>query len=199
MALFAGDNGIMTGDELCYDYNFDSYNSKNVQVCRCGADKCRGVLGPKAKEDRRQKPEQEPVADSTSGLAGAKRKLAQIFDESTSGLSKKRKLVTARVSVVKKATAKSMSQSPKTGINRRPSVLKRIVNGAKDKAVRKRVVSSSSVGEALISRTTARPLSRSESVKAKAQSVRRNVVRTVKGGRRGGNRSIALIAAEEDA
>lgn len=49
MALFAGDNPIMTGEELTYDYNFDPFSAKNVQECRCGSDNCRGVLGPKPK------------------------------------------------------------------------------------------------------------------------------------------------------
>lgn len=49
MALFAGDNPIMTGDELTYDYNFDPFSAKNVQECRCGSENCRGVLGPKPK------------------------------------------------------------------------------------------------------------------------------------------------------
>ncbi|KAI9798601.1 MAG: hypothetical protein M1825_005299 [Sarcosagium campestre] len=50
MALFAGDKGISTGDELTYDYNFDPFSVKNVQKCRCGAASCRGVLGPRPKE-----------------------------------------------------------------------------------------------------------------------------------------------------
>ena len=57
MALFAGDQGIMTGDELTYDYNFDPFSQKNVQECRCGTKNCRGVLGPKAKEEKRPKEE----------------------------------------------------------------------------------------------------------------------------------------------
>ncbi|KAI9737979.1 MAG: hypothetical protein M1834_009349 [Cirrosporium novae-zelandiae] len=46
MALFAGEQGIMTGEELTYDYNFDPFSVKNVQECRCGAPSCRGFLGP---------------------------------------------------------------------------------------------------------------------------------------------------------
>ena len=129
------------------------------------------------------------------GAEGGDYLLAQIFDESTSGLNKKRKLATTRVSLVKK-TVKSTSASPKKGINRRPSVLKRIVNNAKDRAVQKRVVSTSSAVEALIPRPVERPLSRRESVKAKAESVRRNVVRTVKGGRPGSKRSMRPIIDE---
>lgn len=52
MALFAGDEGIMTGEELTYDYNFESNNKENVTICRCGAPSCRGVLGPKTKEPK---------------------------------------------------------------------------------------------------------------------------------------------------
>ncbi|KAF1344743.1 hypothetical protein BDV97DRAFT_303698, partial [Delphinella strobiligena] len=47
MALFAGENGIMTGEELTYDYNFDPYSTTNVQKCLCGASNCRQILGPK--------------------------------------------------------------------------------------------------------------------------------------------------------
>lgn len=59
MALFAGDAPIMTGDELTYDYNFDPFSAKNVQVCLCGEVNCRGVLGPKPKDQKSAK------ADST--------------------------------------------------------------------------------------------------------------------------------------
>lgn len=52
MALFAGEKGVMTGEELTYDYNFNPYSVKNVQQCRCGAASCRGILGPKPKEIR---------------------------------------------------------------------------------------------------------------------------------------------------
>ncbi|KAM0325080.1 hypothetical protein ACHAQA_007619 [Verticillium albo-atrum] len=66
MALFAGDNPIMTGDELTYDYNFDPFSAKNVQICLCGEEECRGVLGPKPKGPKPVK------SDKTDGKAGAK-------------------------------------------------------------------------------------------------------------------------------
>ena len=186
MALFAGDRGIMTGDELTYDYNFDPFSQKNVQECRCGAKNCRGVLGPKAKEEKKPKEEASGLT-STSNLAGAKRKLAQIFDDSTSGFTKKRKLSTTRASrsstVIKTASIRSSSLSPKKAINRRPSVLKRIVNSAKHKATQKRVVSTSSAREALLLQASVRPRSRRESIKVKAETVRRSVVKTVRGSR----------------
>ncbi|KAF2654165.1 hypothetical protein K491DRAFT_601390 [Lophiostoma macrostomum CBS 122681] len=69
MALFAGSRGIMTGEELTYDYNFDPFSSKTMQTCRCGTRSCRGVLGPKPKH---QQPQKESLA--TTIVAGAKRK-----------------------------------------------------------------------------------------------------------------------------
>jgi histone-lysine N-methyltransferase ASH1L len=182
MALFAGDQGIMTGDELTYDYNFDPFSQKNVQECRCGAKNCRGVLGPKAKEEKRPKEEVNRPASSNS-LAGAKRKLAQIFDGKTSGLTKKRKITASRsTNLIKTSHLRSTkSLSPRKGINRRSSVLKRMVNSAKEKAIQKRVISRSSASNTLLPQASARPLSRRESVKAKAGTMRRSVVRTVKG------------------
>ncbi|KAI9842351.1 MAG: hypothetical protein M1838_003167 [Thelocarpon superellum] len=52
MALFAGEHGVMSGEELSYDYNFDPFSVKNVQQCRCGSSQCRGVLGPRPKEPK---------------------------------------------------------------------------------------------------------------------------------------------------
>ncbi|KAI9752770.1 MAG: hypothetical protein M1815_000283 [Lichina confinis] len=52
MALFAAEKGIMTGDELTYDYNFDPFSTKSVQKCLCGSANCRGVLGPRAKDGK---------------------------------------------------------------------------------------------------------------------------------------------------
>ncbi|KAF2786624.1 hypothetical protein K505DRAFT_259494 [Melanomma pulvis-pyrius CBS 109.77] len=74
MALFAGSRGIMTGEELTYDYNFDPFSSKNIQECRCGTPSCRGVLGPKPK-----KPIQEERSLAATLLAGTKRKFSEVF------------------------------------------------------------------------------------------------------------------------
>ncbi|KAF2482169.1 hypothetical protein BDY17DRAFT_325651 [Neohortaea acidophila] len=43
MAVFAGEDGVMTGDELTYDYNFDNFGATK-QLCYCGASNCRGTL-----------------------------------------------------------------------------------------------------------------------------------------------------------
>jgi len=92
MALFAGPRGIMTGEELTYDYNFECvflsqlhswmpianstspFSQKNIQQCRCGTESCRGVLGPKPKK---------PVEDksfTSAIIAGTKRRFHDIVD-----------------------------------------------------------------------------------------------------------------------
>ncbi|KAJ8106953.1 hypothetical protein OPT61_g9197 [Boeremia exigua] len=94
MALFAGSRGVMTGEELTYDYNFDPFSQKNIQECRCGTESCRGVLGPKPK-----KPVEERSIASAF-IAGTKRKLqdflgsARAKSESATGSPKKRKMFT---------------------------------------------------------------------------------------------------------
>lgn len=55
MALFAGDRGIMTGEELTYDYNFDPYSLKNVQECRCGEEGVEAYWDRNRKRRRRRK------------------------------------------------------------------------------------------------------------------------------------------------
>ena len=99
MALFAGDNGIMTGEELTYDYNFDPFSAKNVQECRCGAEGCRGVLGPKPKEIKEAL---KPIA------TGGKRKLQQVMEDAVETVTKKRKVVVP--SSVKSAFANVKAQ-----------------------------------------------------------------------------------------
>ncbi len=218
MALFAGDKGIMTGDELTYDYNFDPFSQKNVQECRCGSGKCRGVLGPKAKEERKPKSEKEPETFAASRLAGAKRKFADFLDEGTNRWNKRPKLavpMSAVAALKKVTTVKSRSKSPaqasvcrstqsspskavgraslvkkpalrattRGAITRRPSMLKRIVNGATEKPFTRRTASHSSSSEALLEGKTDQPLTRADSMKAKAASIRKSVVRTVRGTR----------------
>lgn len=44
MGVFAGsEGGIMSGEELTYDYNFDNFGEQ-AQKCYCGTAKCRGTL-----------------------------------------------------------------------------------------------------------------------------------------------------------
>ena len=214
MALYAG-KGIMTGDELTYDYNFDPFSQKNVQECRCGSSKCRGVLGPKPKDERKPKTEKESAA---SKLAGVKRKMTEILDNGSDHWNKRPKLAVPKsaVAVFKKVTAtgtrpatatvysstrptpvneagkaalikkpalRAASMSTRGAIARRPSsMLKRIVNDAKGKTMTpRRTPSKSSASEALIQAKSERPLSRKDSMRAKATSLRNNVIRTVRG------------------
>ena len=111
MALFAGDNGIMTGEELTYDYNFNPYSVKNVQECRCGADGCRGVLGPKPKEVR------EALKPITTG---GKRKMQQVVEDAAETLSKQRKIavpstVKLAFKTAKAQTSRRLSQAKVLG------------------------------------------------------------------------------------
>ncbi|OAA75043.1 SET domain protein [Akanthomyces lecanii RCEF 1005] len=89
MALFAGDKPIMTGDELTYDYNFDPFSAKNVQKCLCGAENCRGVLGPRPRE---AKPPKTDLKKAVKGsIKAGKRKLKEMLGEEASGNDKTKK------------------------------------------------------------------------------------------------------------
>ncbi len=81
MALFAGDNPIMSGDELTYDYNFDPFSAKNVQECRCGSDNCRGFLGPKPKPVKEIRPLKESIKDV---VKAGKRKIKELLGQAVS-------------------------------------------------------------------------------------------------------------------
>jgi [histone H3]-lysine4 N-trimethyltransferase ASH1L len=237
MALFAGDRGIMTGDELTYDYNFDPFSQKNVQKCRCGSLKCRGVLGPKPKDERKPKADKDVVPSAAGKLAGAKRKIAEILEEGTERWSKKPKLAVpklavaafkkltttsstiktppraqiysstrsspakglSRAALVKRPALRAASLSTRGAIARRPSMLRRIVQGASEKVAARprRVVSRSSASEALIQDRSEASLTRTESMKAKAATLRRNVVRTVRGATGGGERTLRPVLLED--
>lgn len=197
MALFAGENGVMTGEELTYDYNFDPYSQKNVQECRCGAKNCRGYLGPKTKDAKKQGSEEQEDKRPESRLAGAKRKIAEVLDESTSKLNKKKKVsiveakvysptreassikVTKKVILQKKSNT-GPSSTVKASLARRPSKLKRIIDAARDDATKKRVASGAS-GEALIGGPKAKGLSRSTSIREKAHDLKTRAVRSMRG------------------
>ena len=226
MALFAGNRGIMTGEELTYDYNFDPYSQKNVQECRCGADNCRGFLGPRPKEERKQKSPENDTKKSGK-LAGAKRKLAEAIGDGQKRMTKKAKVAPAKakvykskapkknspikvrkVQVIRKAISRKTSASTAQGLARRPSKLKRLVATAKSKTVSrsktnngKRVISSSSATALITKENGAEPatkIGRSSSIREKASSVKSRVVKTVRGAQSGRARSIRPIANEDE-
>ncbi|KKK21724.1 hypothetical protein P175DRAFT_0434623 [Aspergillus ochraceoroseus IBT 24754] len=104
MALFAGDRGIMTGEELTYDYNFDPYSQKNVQQCRCGAPKCRGILGPRPREKEQRA---ELRAAKLKELADAK-KAQTAKRRAENARNRRRALAAASIkSGVKKAVSRA--------------------------------------------------------------------------------------------
>lgn len=227
MALFAGSRGIMTGDELTYDYNFDPYSQKNVQECRCGAVNCRGFLGPRPKEERKQKSPEEDNK-KPSKLAGAKRKLAEAIGEGHKRIAKKVKIApptakvyksksskktspvkVRKVKLIKKAFSRKTSAATTVqGLARRPSKLKKLVETAKGKTVNrgktmgsKRVVSTSSSTALIAKKSGAKSngtIGRSSSFREKASSVKSRVVKTVKGGQSGRARSIRPVMDEVD-
>ena len=197
MALFAGENGIMTGEELTYDYNFDPYSQKNVQKCRCGAKNCRGYLGPKSKDAKKQvSEEKDEEKRPESRLAGAKRKIVEVLDESTSRLNKRRKVsvieakvysptrkrspikVTKKVALQKKPKMR-ISSLAKASLSRRPSKPNRITDGAKDDSKNKRVASGAS-GEALIRGPKVHVVGRSTSVREKAHNLKNRAVQSMR-------------------
>ncbi|KAJ5819815.1 Histone-lysine N-methyltransferase (Ash1) [Penicillium riverlandense] len=118
MALFAGDHGIMTGEELSYDYNFDPYSNKNVQQCRCGASNCRGILGPRPKDKDRVKELADKPLKKAKKVAGTKRKIADAVDSAPSRGGKRRKLLTGVKKAIKKTrrgkAAKETTATSKT-------------------------------------------------------------------------------------
>ena len=233
MALFAGDKGIMTGEELTYDYNFDPYSTKNVQECRCGAPSCRGVLGPKPKETKDIKEALKPIT------TGAKRKFQQALEETVEKVTKKRKIavptsVKSTLSKVKaQATdklvkARVLTASPTENERLVKKVSERSLRGIKrstlpektgTKINRKTIVAMarrrSSNGTFLkgpvdlehsvtqkndrIEGKEAKLVSRRNSVKTTASSVRKNVVRTIRKSSRSGNgKTIRVIGSDDE-
>ena len=54
IGIYAGAQGIMTGEELSYDYNFQNF-SEFKQACYCGGQRCRGYLGKRLTENEVKK------------------------------------------------------------------------------------------------------------------------------------------------
>ncbi|KAJ6032323.1 Histone-lysine N-methyltransferase (Ash1) [Penicillium herquei] len=136
MALFAGDRGIMTGEELSYDYNFDPYSNKNVQQCRCGAINCRGILGPRPKDkDQRAKVEAPSQIKKPISSAGTKRKLAAL-ENTTHSHAKKRKFLTANTvkNGVRKAVTKVSTAHAQLAKMKKSATAPRMSGAAKTKA-----------------------------------------------------------------
>ncbi|MCJ1288424.1 hypothetical protein MMC26_007781 [Xylographa opegraphella] len=91
MALFAGEGGVMTGEELTYDYNFDPFSSKNIQKCRCGTPTCRGVLGPKPRDQTLSKVMDIKDAHQALAATGTKRKSRQVAEQTVDLVASKKR------------------------------------------------------------------------------------------------------------
>ena len=204
MALFAGDNPIMTGDELTYDYNFDPFSAKNVQECRCGSDNCRGVLGPRPKD---QKPVKESIKEAVkAGVKAGKRKLKELLvgdEDETSSSPKKRKIKEARgvkrsASLASMRVAKGAAKAVKRSVSAQLLNARQVVSSRRGGVVKvKKTIKASSLktygkGQTKVSsRNSSLTIvaSSRRSVKGKnsslgKKSVRKNVVRSMRGGRR---------------
>ncbi|KFY36444.1 hypothetical protein V495_07872 [Pseudogymnoascus sp. VKM F-4514 (FW-929)] len=129
MALFAGKNPIMTGEELTYDYKFDPFSSRNVQECRCGAESCRGVLGPRPKEKAGK------IAEGVKAVKGAvkkgKRKLKELMGGEEEKVVKKRKVLVP----VGKSKGKAQKKSEKAAAKAKKVAKKMGKAAAKREAV----------------------------------------------------------------
>ncbi|KAL4805499.1 hypothetical protein BDV18DRAFT_20303 [Aspergillus unguis] len=123
MALFAGDRGVMTGEELTYDYNFDPYSQKNVQQCRCGSSQCRGILGPR-KREKEQRAELraaklKEIADAKKANAAKRRKENALNRSRPRNTKKKGPLKPSSLkSGVKKVISKARTTVTKTSASR---------------------------------------------------------------------------------
>ncbi|KAL2831212.1 hypothetical protein BDW59DRAFT_8550 [Aspergillus cavernicola] len=154
MALFAGDRGIMTGEELTYDYNFDPYSQRNVQQCRCGSEKCRGILGPRPRE-KEQRAELraaklKEIADAKKANA-AKRRRENALNKSRSRNKKRRgPLAPSIKSGVKKVVSRARIDA-KTAVSRKkpanPTPSRNTPNKSTNTSLKKTAVNSKRGGK----------------------------------------------------
>lgn len=222
MALFAGSKPIMTGDELTYDYNFDPFSAKNVQVCRCGSESCRGILGPKPK------PVKESIKEVLkAGVKAGKRKLKELLggDVDEEATSPKKRKIKKATGVKQSNSSASMMVAKKTASTVRRSLSTSLSNARKSVGtkrgsnvlVKKSSRSSSSVrsrnGKTMktSSRTSsltmvaAEESPRSKRIRKetfKVKSMRKSAVRSIRGGskkaRGVSEGTIRVVLADED-
>lgn len=72
MGVFAGDDGISTGVELTYDYNFDNFGNTR-QICYCGAPTCRGFLSKRLNAIEMKKAAREEMERKRKAIEDAAR------------------------------------------------------------------------------------------------------------------------------
>lgn len=138
MALFVGERDIMTGEELTYDYNFDPFSAKNVQECRCGSTNCRGILGPRPKDQKPLKP--AAIVSGIKNVIGkGKRKLQEMMGvDGDEKAIKKRKIAEPKgvkrsmstktldaVAGIKRSVSKSLGVVAGIKLTHKPRVVKK--------------------------------------------------------------------------
>lgn len=182
MALFAGDKPIMTGDELTYDYNFDPFSAKNVQSCLCGEPNCRGVLGPKKREE---KPIQKAVKET---FKAGKRKLQDFMGGSPAGGNQPKK---PRITSTKGALASvglKMAKGTATAIKKGMSTVatnaKKAALGAKTPAKRRaqaaavvKKTATSRVVKSYVKGTQRKQIAATPTGKSKANAIKRTTTK----------------------
>lgn len=170
MALFAGERGIMTGEELTYDYNFDPYSQKNVQACRCGAANCRGFLGPKQKDHSKKSESSEEEAPvvrpqkKEGKFAGAKRKVAEVLEESAQLVNNHKKKKVDKNNQQSSKLSQLNRRNSGSVLERKPSKLKRLLNTKSRHSMPTAIVASGSSRRStrLVSGTSTRGLLESD-------------------------------------
>ncbi|MCJ1312409.1 hypothetical protein MMC25_006083 [Agyrium rufum] len=144
VALFAGDQGVMTGEELTYDYNFNPFSSDNIQECRCGAPNCRGVIGPKAPA-RDIRDALKPLVNQRTGgrkVSGRKRKLQEAIESSIQAAGNKKRKIAAPASAILRAAIDNAKTQTTLSFEKVKSLAK--ANSMKGANARKNVDPSSS-------------------------------------------------------
>jgi histone-lysine N-methyltransferase ASH1L len=161
MALFAGDNPIMTGDELTYDYNFDPFSAKNVQTCLCGSENCRGFLGPRP---RGVKPPKTDLKKTVKGAVKAgKRKLKEMMGDEPAGGNKAKKRKILPATGVKRSLSNASIKAAKgaaTAIRKSMSSIS--LSGKKGQAKGTPVKRRASTGALLKKATTGKKLTKAQ-------------------------------------
>jgi hypothetical protein len=186
-----------------YTNQSSPFSSKNIQECRCGTPSCRGVLGPKPK-DRELKEALKPLIKE-----GAKRKFQQAMQGTISASSNKKRKVMLPTSIKKAVnSAKASTEATKAAALSMTAELKsQLAKKAAERSMRQ-------INRAKTKRTTVRLRSRataksttsraSATVKSRATAgftttdegtIKRNVVRTVRGANKGARvgKSIRVI------
>ena len=208
MALFAGDGPIMTGGELTYDYNFDPFSAKNVQECRCGSDNCRGVLGPRPKD---QKVVKDGIKEAVkAGVKAGKRKLKELLgedeeDDEDSRSPKKRKMKEAK-GVKRSASSASMrvvkgaAKTIKNGVSAQLLNARQAISSRRGGVVVKKTakasllkgygkgqtkLSSRNSSLTIVARDSSPKSAKGKRAGGPRKSIAKNVVRSMKGGRPG--------------